>query len=199
MNLFSCSSVKGSDRSQDSAQVWLFLNRQPEMSIIAVFTDLLAAEPLTLSFLQPDETRLKHSFASSPFFHCPFLGRCAVSFLTKDWALAHPHARGFLQESNRMPQLVGGRTSKQGSCTSSPAWLPPLSSFLVWPLQELSLPAHATQLSWHVSALENWLWQWSEISHSKILLKFYTLVVCYLSGRRNQGDHSGCKAAANWN
>lgn len=45
---------------------------------------------------------------------------------------------------------VGGRTSKQGSCTSNSPRLPPLSSVPIWPQQkEVSVPAHTTRLSWH--------------------------------------------------
>lgn len=60
------------------------------------------------------------------------------------------HVASCRKATARHSWWVGGRTSKQGSCTSSPAWLPPLSSFPVWPQQkELSLPAHTTWLSWH--------------------------------------------------
>lgn len=107
-----------------------------------------------LPFLQPDEAWLKHSFVPSPFFRYPFLDTCAVSFFTKDRALIRSHARAFPQESDSTPQLVGGWMdgciSEQGSCTSSPDRLPPLSSFPTWPQQkDLSLPAHTARLSWH--------------------------------------------------
>lgn len=43
---------------------------------------------------------------------------------------------------------MDGWISKQGSCTSNPAWLTPLSSFPTRSQQEHSLP-HITLLSWH--------------------------------------------------
>lgn len=65
MNLFNCSSVKRADRSQDTAQAWLFLDRQAEMRIIAMFLETSPQSLLMLTFCQPDEMWLKHSFVSS--------------------------------------------------------------------------------------------------------------------------------------
>lgn len=117
-------------------------------------------------FLQPDETRLKHSFASSLVFHYPF-PRHTCSFVSHEGLSTVPFIPTWLPAGKQQHATTGGWVDAPPSRAPAPAALldchrSPPSPFdhsrRSSPFQHTPLGSPGTE-----SVLENWLWQCSKI------------------------------------